>query len=140
MRVWNKESIQDLIARNDLAVQKAIVAIYGRQTRGEQDGGGTNLRNGEGFGLFDAKLFSDMAKKILAGGTLEHGQIEYARRKGIGKYWKQLADIANSHEIEKERARRDKAMYDKIAKDYPVRSHILRRSERAQAQGEGITA
>ena len=137
MKVWNKESIQALLARNDLAVQKAIVAIYGRQTRGEQENSWTSHKNGEGFGLFDAKLFSDMAKKILAGGTLEHGQIEYARRKGIYKYWRQLAEIANANEIEKERARRDQAMYDRIAKEHPVPSHILRRSEKVQ--GEGIT-
>lgn len=136
MRVWNKESIQDLLARNDIAVAKAIVAIYGNQTDGEQKAGGTKQRNGLGFGLFDDKLFSDMAKVVLSGGTLSQSRIEYARTKGIAKYWKQLVDIANANEANRARRERDKKRIEQISAAHPIRSFIIRRTELTARRAE----
>lgn len=104
IRVWDKKSIQDLLARSDKAVERAILAIYARQTEDEK-GGGTKWKNGMGFGAFDAGYFTQRAKFILE--DQKHGRnftpylAEQARRRGIKRYWRQLAEIANENELRK---------------------------------------
>ena len=103
-RVWNKKSIQALLARNDLAVWKAIQAIYARQTDDEKDGG-TKHRNGVGFGAWDAESFCRLARVEC----FTREDAAYARLLGIKRYWRQLAEIANENELRKIREHSAKA-------------------------------
>jgi hypothetical protein len=98
---WNKDSIQYLLARSDVAVERAILRIYERQTLDEQHKGSTKNKNGIGFGAFDAAYFTMRAKDILRGWKLTPYLARQARRRGIAKYWKQLLEVIEEKEKEK---------------------------------------
>lgn len=100
MRVWDKKAIQDLLERSDKAVERAILAIYARQTEDEKRGG-TKHQNGVGFGAFDGVVFSKMAEEIKFHGSLGGRRCDSARYLGIKKYWRQLVEIANENELRK---------------------------------------
>ena len=102
-----KEDILELLENNDRAVEKAILAIYARQTEDEQRDKETKEHNNIGFNGTDAKLLSDFAlqlqgKKPWCQGkpkSLSEKQMVYARRK-IKKYWHQLLEIAEEKEAQ----------------------------------------
>ena len=94
MKLWGIEDIKDLLRKNDKAVERAIIALYSRQTESEKNQETTVEKNGVGFNGFDAKFFSSLAQQIQSGRVLSQKQISFAR-KGILKYSKQLAEIAN---------------------------------------------
>jgi|SRR5882672_6377335 len=103
MRVWDKKSIQELLEKSDYAVERAILAIYQRQEEDEKQDGVTRKRNGVGFGAFDADYFSTRAVFLLSGQPLTPYLASRARVRGIGRYWRQLAEIANENEVRKMR-------------------------------------
>lgn len=105
LKVWTKESIQELLGRSNLAVERAIVAIYKRQTQEEQVSGGTKERNGMGFGAYDSEYLTRVAQGILGGTGPGKWYIEKFLRPKVLKYWRQLAEIANQNEIEKSQTR-----------------------------------
>lgn len=76
-------------------VEKAVVAIFNRQTNDEQRTNSTNNNNSMGFNGLDAEFGSSLAKAILKYGKLTPNQAGYAR-KIIGKYWKQLIEVAEA--------------------------------------------
>lgn len=94
MKLYSTEEIKKLLETSDKAVSRAIVALYARQTESERNAEATVEKNGIGYNGFDAKFFSSLAQQIQSGRTLSQKQISFAR-KGIMKYSKQLAEIAN---------------------------------------------
>lgn len=95
-----KERIQALLATNDRAVERALVAIFRRQTSYEQQAEATNEDNNVGFTGADAGFLSSLAKGVLRFGHLTPKQLPYARKKMM-KYHRQLAEIAaeNGREV-----------------------------------------
>lgn len=100
MKLYSTGEIRSLLEKSDKAVERAIVALYSRQTESEKNSETTVEKNGIGYNGFDAKFFSSLAQQIQSGRTLSQKQIAFAR-KGIMKYSKQLAEIANQREQEK---------------------------------------
>lgn len=92
-----KAYIQDLIARSDVALKRAIVQIYERQTYEEQMQGTAIAENNVGFSKIDAKELGDIAKKIKKNEQLTEGEIAKSRNK-MKKYWKQLMHISLDNE------------------------------------------
>lgn len=92
-----KSYIQDLIARSDAALKRAIVQIYERQTYEEQMQGAAIAENDVGFSKIDAKELGDIAKKIKAGKELTEAELAKSRNK-MKKYWKQLMHISIENE------------------------------------------
>lgn len=90
---WSKDHIQFLIATNDRAVERALIQIYHRQTRGEQDSKQTREHNSVGFTAFDGDFLSDVAEKCIKYNGLTAGQLAAVRPKMM-KYWAQLLEIA----------------------------------------------
>jgi hypothetical protein len=101
---WDKERIQALVQRSDIALERAILAIYARQTADEQEIQGTSYKNGAGFSGTDALFGSSLAEQILqnkygkADGSRLSDKQKAVARKFMGKYWKQLLQIAQSKE------------------------------------------
>lgn len=95
MTTWTKDSIQKLLDENPKAVQRAILAIYRRQTSEEQAYQTTRHSNGVGFGAFDAEFLSSLAQRLERGWDLSEKQLAFGRSK-IKRYWRQLAEIANN--------------------------------------------
>ena len=94
-----KEKVKQLLATNDKAVYRAVVAIYRRQTDYEQVCDSTQETNGVGFSAFDAEILSSFAKQLLDGKGLSYKQMEIARKR-IAKYSGQLASIAEEREAQ----------------------------------------
>lgn len=77
--MWTKESITDLLNRSNKAVERAMVAIYRRQTFDEQNSSCTTHRNGIGFSGAHAALGTYYAKWVLSGRQLTGTHLERAR-------------------------------------------------------------
>jgi hypothetical protein len=77
--MWTKESIVALLDRSDVAVERAILAIYRRQTLDEQSSSETKHRNGIGFSGAHAPLGTYYAKWILSGRRLSGKHLVKAR-------------------------------------------------------------
>jgi hypothetical protein len=98
--VWDRESINRLLMTNDRAVERALLAIYARQTSSEQVMLQTTDANSIGFSGVDAEIFSSFVqKRLLSGGHLSPAQMAVCRKTNkdgwcrIGKYHKQLLQI-----------------------------------------------
>ena len=48
-KIWNKESIKDLLVANEPALKKALLVVYANQTAVEQSSERTIERNGVGL-------------------------------------------------------------------------------------------
>ncbi len=91
-KVWTEESITELLNNNNKAVEKAIVAIYNRQTEDEKSASDTKHSNGVGFSGADAHTGSYYAKWILSGRNLTGNHLAKGRKIAI-KYRGQLLTI-----------------------------------------------
>lgn len=89
----DRASIRDLLATNDRAVERAIVQLYRRQLADEQQAHATMHDNGMGYNSADARVCSEYARRLLAGGSLMHHEMADARQRSY-KYAGQLLDIA----------------------------------------------
>jgi len=91
-KLWSKESIQELLEKKDEAVYRALLKIYDRQTRDEQDAKQTEDWNSVGFTGVDAEIMSSFTESYKKWGKLTPKQMVIARKK-MKKYWKQLLDV-----------------------------------------------
>lgn len=110
--MWTKESILALLRTNDLAVERAIVAIYHRQTQDEKRDSDTKHNNRRGFRSNHASTGSFYARIILKGWKEPGGRkrvhlnpqkLENAR-KIAAQYHRQLVEVASTRSalVEKE--------------------------------------
>ncbi len=90
---WTPETIKALLDRDVLAVERAIVAIYRRQTEDEKESYETKHHNRVGFAACHAHLGSYYARWILSGRHLSGSHVERARRM-VRHYAGQLHQIA----------------------------------------------
>lgn len=103
-----KESIVNLLRTNDRAVGRALVALYERQTYAERNSERTIEFNGVGFTGVDGGVGASMAKAFMKYDSLTPKQVAYWRKTNkngvmrIGKYWRQLLEIASEKEKKKQ--------------------------------------
>ena len=83
---------------NARAVERAMVALYERQTEDEQREESTKHLNGMGFSGAHSRLGSYYARWILSGRSLDGKHLERARAIAL-RYCGQLCDIANARAI-----------------------------------------
>jgi len=88
-----KTEIKTLIMTNQRWVERAILAIFRKQTEREQSTEDTIDRNGVGFTAYDARKLSYYAKWILSGRHLSGKFLQDAFKK-TGKYAGQLEKIS----------------------------------------------
>lgn len=102
MTEHTKESIQALLDRNPAAVERALVVLFGNQTRDEQSTDSTHHYNQVGFSAFHAKSGSKYAKWVMAGlrdgkplGRCIMNPWHRAKALKLAKhYWRQLIEAA----------------------------------------------
>jgi len=94
---WNEAKIEKLLLTSDSAVERAIVAIYDRQTRDEKATSDTRHRNNVGFRANHASKGSYYARWINGGRKLTGHHLQNARRIVL-QYKRQLTEIATSKE------------------------------------------
>ena len=88
-KTWDKETLKDLLKRDDRAVCRAILRIYSFQTEEEKYYESTKSENGVGFNRFDAEVLSSFAEQLKKGRNLTEKQMYVARPKML-KYVGQL--------------------------------------------------
>lgn len=93
-RTWTREEVDSLLRRNDLAVERAMIALFHRQTRDEQHTSHTRHDNGVGFSAAYASKGSYYARWVLAGRRLTRHHLERARKIAL-LHSKQLVQEAN---------------------------------------------
>jgi len=103
MQKFSQAYIFSLLVSNNHAVERAMIAIYNRQTEDEQIAQDTKHSNGKGFAAPDARLGSYYAKWVLSGKQLTGAHLEKARQMSF-KYIRQLSEVA------KEKATREVAL------------------------------
>lgn len=96
--MWTKETIGQLLNASDKAVERAVLAIYRRQTLDEQHSNCTTHRNGVGFSGAHAELGSYYARWLLSGRHLTGKHLEKAR-KMMHHYLSQLLEEAQSRQV-----------------------------------------
>lgn len=107
-KVWTREQVLEKLAASDVFVERALLALYDRQTSAEQSAGQTSEDNGVGFNGVDAPILSSFAEWVkrvsrpegqyaarAEGKRLSDKQRAIARKK-LRKYVRQLVDVANS--------------------------------------------
>lgn len=95
--MWTKERIQHLLRTNDTAVERAICAIFERQTQDEQATSATRHTNHRGFRQNHASKGSYYARWVNSGRRLTGHHLANARKIAL-QYHRQLAEIANAKE------------------------------------------
>lgn len=93
-RVWTRTEIENLLTTNNRAVEKAMVAIYERQTADEKASETTNHNNNVGFSGNTARKGTYYAKWVLSGRRLTHHHLDKARQIAL-HHAGQLTKIAN---------------------------------------------
>lgn len=96
--LWNKAKIEKLLNENDKAVERAITAIYDRQTQDEKATSDTRHNNGRGFRANHASKGSYYARWCLGGRRLTGHHLANARKIAL-HYTQQLADVANAKAV-----------------------------------------
>lgn len=93
-KVWTRDEIKARILADDRWVERAIVAIFNRQTSHEQVVASTMVHNGVGFAHCHARIGSYYARWIISGKTLSGHHVERGRKIAL-RYVGQLTKIAN---------------------------------------------
>lgn len=96
IRKDDPDYIHCLLINNDRAVERALLAIFARQTQSEQSSGTTNESNGVGLSACDAPLATYWVKWLRSGRHLSGKHLDKARVM-MRKYVRQLADIASDN-------------------------------------------
>ena len=93
-KTWTRTEIEALINTNDRAVERAMVAIWERQTRDEQATETTRHHNGIGFSGWTAKSGTYFANWVRSGRSLTGKHLAKARKIAL-HHAGQLTRIAN---------------------------------------------
>ena len=91
-----KSYIKEMIMNDRSWTERAVVAIYERQTADEKQDGETRHNNKVGFSGPDAYILSEFARWLVSGKHLSQKQLALAQKR-IGKYAGQLLLIARTN-------------------------------------------
>jgi hypothetical protein len=93
-KTWTRTEIEAIINGNDRAVERAMVAIWERQTADEQATQTTNHNNGRGFCGWAARNGTYYANWVRSGRRLTGKHLAKARKIAL-HHAGQLTDFAN---------------------------------------------
>ena len=94
-----KNEISAMLMTRDLAVARALVFLYNRQTADEKVSEDVKHRNGMGFTPADARMGCSMAEFYKKNNYMTQKQLDYWRKpnsKGVPRICKYAAQIAAS--------------------------------------------
>lgn len=93
-KVWTRGEIEDMLRTQDGAVERAMVAIWERQTADEQSDQNVKHHNGRGFSHWSARSGTYFAGWVRSGRRLTGKHLDKARRIAL-HHAGQLTDFAN---------------------------------------------
>ena len=79
-KTWTRTEIEAMLNTNDRAVERAMVAIWERQTRDEQETQDTRHHNGVGFAAWSARSGTYFAEWVRSGRHLTGKHLVKARK------------------------------------------------------------
>lgn len=126
--VWTPEAIRAMLLVDNRAVERALIALFNRQTEDEQVVDETRVLNRVGFSAADAKRLSKSAKWVISGHHIDGWFLKEARRRVL-KYSRQLADIANATSTKKVK----RVDFSKVVED-PNEQWVRYKNEFAQQE------
>lgn len=141
-KVWNREAVHQLLETNAVALSRAILTIYARQTAAEKASGSTVEHNGRGFSGRDAAFLSDIAQKLP---RYENRLTPRQRAKVLPlmkRYWRQLLEEieAKGGEVSYARAARREAVSRNRDEAAPEIGSIAAALAPVRAAGRGTIA
>lgn len=89
---WTRDLVRDWLRWDNFMVERAVVALFKRQTRDERANEHTIWLNQQGFNAADAAILTRGAKWVLAGNRLD-GKYLVEVRQRLLKYTRQLREI-----------------------------------------------
>jgi hypothetical protein len=92
--MWTPDGIKVLVMGRNEAVERAMVAIWDRQTADEKSADATKHDNGVGFSGSTVRRGSYYAKWVKSGRRLSGSHLERARHIAL-RHLRQLTNIAN---------------------------------------------
>ena len=93
-KIWTRDEIETMVRNQDAAVERAMVAIWERQTADEQETQTTNHHNGRGFCGWAARTGTYYANWVRSGRHLTGKHLAKARKIAL-HHAGQLTDFAN---------------------------------------------
>ena len=93
-KVWIRGEIEDMLRSNDRAVERAMVAIWERQTMDEKVTQDVKHSNNRGFSHWSARSGTYFAEWVRKGGRLTGKHLDKARKIAL-HHAGQLTDFAN---------------------------------------------
>jgi len=93
-KTWTRGEIEDMLRSNDRAVERAMVAIWERQTMDEQVTQDVKHNNNCGFSHWSARSGTYFAEWVRSGRQLTGKHLEKARKIAL-HHAGQLTDFAN---------------------------------------------
>lgn len=94
-----KEFVRDRLERDRAWQKRALLALYGLQTKEEQSIQGTVDVNNRGFSGFDGEILSSFAVQLQSRNSLTEKQFALLSKK-LPKYWKQIIQISDINKLE----------------------------------------
>jgi hypothetical protein len=95
-RIFQIHAVQPNDERNNRRICNMLIAMYERQTDGEQSTHTTNVTNGIGFNAIDAQILSSIAEFYNERKFVTQKQMSVVAKK-LQRYKRQLLQIANEH-------------------------------------------
>jgi len=96
---WDRERIQNLLATNDAACERALMVLMNGQEKDEIQELTTKYHNNRGFSIVDAPIMTKLATKLRKGERLNPTDLRWLRSQPnkrqhsrIGKYHRQLLE------------------------------------------------
>ena len=93
-KIYTVSEIEDMVANNNKAVERGILAIHARQTADEQVSANVRHDNNMGFSVCYARSGTYFARWIASGRTLDGKHLDKARKICL-HHVAQLTKIAN---------------------------------------------
>ena len=93
-KIWTRDEIETMVRNQDAAVERAMVAIWERQTADEQTSQTTNHSNGRGFAAWSVRSGTYYANWVRSGRHLTGKHLAKARKIAL-HHAGQLTDFAN---------------------------------------------
>lgn len=101
MKVYDKEEIWQLILKNKKFAERCMLKIYSKMTLEEKAKGFSLNHDNIGYNRYDTPFMCFVCEKLKSGNELSAREFYMARYR-LKKYLKQLVNIANEIEEEKE--------------------------------------
>ena len=136
--MWTPDRIRHLLNTNDLAVERAIVVLYDRQTQDEKRDSDTKHDNKRGFKANHASTMSFFARIILKGWKQDRNKervhlnpVKLAKARNVAlQYTRQLCEQAN----EKARVRAEA----RVSRSRPSMDEINRQEDERERRKEAM--